>query len=148
VPKGRAPEAMAQGVPITTLPRRNTIFLSFALAFRRDAGADDIFVGVNAIDYSGYPDCRPEYSPPTSRWRARDQAGIEGRTKVKIHAPLMQLDKAGIIRAGWELASHYSLTWSCYDPTQHGRPSAPLATPACCRQRLAAAGVPDPLSRR
>jgi len=149
VPKGRAPESMAQGVPITYVPARNTIFLSFALAFAETLGASDIFVGVNAIDYSGYPDCRPEFLAAYEKMaRLATKAGIEGRSQVKIHAPLMALDKAAIIRRGLELGVNYALTWSCYDPTQHGRACGRCDACQLRAKGFAEAGIPDPLSRR
>jgi 7-cyano-7-deazaguanine synthase len=145
VPKGRSEEEMGGGIPITYVPARNTIFLSFALAYAETLGASDIFVGVNALDYSGYPDCRPEYIEAFERMaNLATKAGVEGTQRLKIHAPLMQLTKEGIIRRGLELGVDYSVTQSCYDPDAEGR-----ACGACdaCRLRLrgfAAVGVPDP----
>jgi 7-cyano-7-deazaguanine synthase len=145
VPKGRSDEDMGSGIPITYVPARNTIFLSFALAWAETLGASDIFVGVNALDYSGYPDCRPEYIEAFERMaNLATKAGVEGTQRLQIHAPLMQLTKEGIIRRGLELGVDYSATQSCYDPDGEGR-----ACGACdaCRLRLrgfAAVGVPDP----
>jgi 7-cyano-7-deazaguanine synthase len=145
VPKGRSEEDMGSGIPITYVPARNTIFLSFALAWAETLGASDIFVGVNALDYSGYPDCRPEYIEAFERMaNLATRAGVEGTQRLQIHAPLMQLTKEGIIRRGLELGVDYSATQSCYDPDGEGR-----ACGACdaCRLRLrgfAAVGVPDP----
>jgi 7-cyano-7-deazaguanine synthase len=145
VPKGRSDEDMGAGIPITYVPARNTIFLSFALAWAETLGASDIFVGVNALDYSGYPDCRPEYIEAFERMaNLATKAGVEGAQRLQIHAPLMQLSKEGIIRRGLELGVDYSATQSCYDPDADGR-----ACGACdaCRLRLrgfAAVGVPDP----
>ncbi|MDP9259687.1 MAG: 7-cyano-7-deazaguanine synthase QueC [Actinomycetota bacterium] len=145
VPKGRSDEDMGAGIPITYVPARNTIFLSFALAWAETLGASDIFVGVNALDYSGYPDCRPEYIEAFERMaNLATKTGVEGTQRLQIHAPLMQLTKEGIIRRGLELGVDYSATQSCYDPDADGR-----ACGACdaCRLRLrgfAAVGVPDP----
>jgi 7-cyano-7-deazaguanine synthase len=145
VPKGRLDEEVGAGIPITYVPARNTIFLSFALAYAETLGASDVFVGVNALDYSGYPDCRPEYIEAFERMaNLATKAGVEGTQRLTIHAPLMQLTKEGIIRRGLELGVDYAATLSCYDPDAQGR-----ACGACdaCRLRLrgfAAAGVPDP----
>jgi 7-cyano-7-deazaguanine synthase len=145
VPKGRSDEDMGGGIPITYVPARNTIFLSFALAWAETLGASDIFVGVNALDYSGYPDCRPEYIEAYERMaNLATKAGVEGTQKLKIHAPLMQLTKEGIIRRGLELGVDYSVTQSCYDPDAEGRACGDCDA---CRLRLrgfAAVGVPDP----
>jgi 7-cyano-7-deazaguanine synthase len=146
VPKDRSLDAMAQGIPITYVPARNTIFLSFALAWAETLGAGDIFIGVNALDYSGYPDCRPEYIAAYEHMaNLATKAGVEGRARVHIHTPLIQLTKAQIIQRGLELGVDYGLTSSCYDPDADGRPCG-----ACdsCRLRakgFAEAGVPDPL---
>ena len=146
VPKGRAPEAMTQGIPITYVPARNTIFLSFALAFAETLGADDIFVGVNALDYSGYPDCRPEYIAAFENMaRLATKAGVEGKGKVKIHAPLLALDKAGIIRRGRELGVDYALTWSCYDPQPWSKPCSRCDACVLRAKGFAEAGLSDPL---
>ena len=145
VPKGRSDEEVGAGIPITYVPARNTIFLSFALAYAETLGASDVFVGVNALDYSGYPDCRPEYIEAFERMaNLATKAGVEGTQRLKIHAPLMQLTKEGIIRRGLELGVDYAATLSCYDPDPQRR-----ACGACdaCRLRLrgfAAAGVLDP----
>jgi 7-cyano-7-deazaguanine synthase len=146
VPKERSTEEMASGIPITYVPARNTIFLSFALAWAEVLGAQDIFIGVNALDYSGYPDCRPEYIEAFEKMaRLATKAGVEGSMRLKIHTPLIAMTKAEIIKTGLQLGVNYSLTHSCYDPTAEG--------PACgkcdsCRLRLkgfAEAGVSDPL---
>jgi len=121
VPKGRTLEEMSIGIPVTYVPARNTIFLSFALAWAEVLGANDIFIGVNALDYSGYPDCRPEYIDAYERMAAlATKAGVEGRQKLKIHTPLIALSKAEIIRRGVELGVDYSLTCTCYDPSPDG----------------------------
>lgn len=120
VPKDRPIEEMGHGIPVTYVPARNTIFLSFALAWAEVLGADDIFLGVNALDYSGYPDCRPEYIAAFEKLaNLATKAGVEGRS-FKIHTPLILLSKAEIIRKGVELGVDYALTTSCYDPTPQG----------------------------
>ena len=145
VPKGRSPEETSRGIPVTYVPARNTIFLSFALAWAEVLGAADIFIGVNALDYSGYPDCRPEYLQAYQRMAdLATKAGVEGRQRLTIHAPLIALRKGEIIRRGLELGVDYGLTWSCYDPSPEG-----LACGECdsCRLRLkgfAEAGARDP----
>src|SRR3954467_11868922 len=117
VPKGRGADQIAHGIPITYVPARNTIFLSYALAWAEVLESADIFIGVNALDYSGYPDCRPEYIEAYERMaNLATAAGVEGRTHVKIHAPLMKLGKADIVRAARDLGLDFSLTHSCYDP--------------------------------
>jgi 7-cyano-7-deazaguanine synthase len=121
VPKGRAVEEMSDGIPVTYVPARNTIFLSFALAWAEVLGSSDVFIGVNALDYSGYPDCRPEYVEAYERMaNLATKAGVEGKQRLKIHTPLINLTKAEIIRKGLELGVDYSLTLSCYDPTPEG----------------------------
>jgi 7-cyano-7-deazaguanine synthase len=149
VPKGRSTEDIGEGIPITYVPARNTIFLSFALAWAEVLGASDIFIGVNALDYSGYPDCRPEYIEAYERMaNLATKAGVEGRQRLKIHTPLIQLSKREIIERGLELGIDYSLTITCYDPS-------PLDE-ACghcdaCQLRLkgfAEAGVEDPARYR
>src|SRR5579863_7121080 len=117
VPKGRSDADMAAGIPVTYVPARNTIFLSFALAWAEVLEANHIFAGMNAIDYSGYPDCRPEYIEAFERLaNLATKAAVEGRQKIQIHTPLLKLSKAEIIRRGLELGVDYSLTKSCYDP--------------------------------
>lgn len=121
VPKGRALEEMSCGVPITYVPARNTIFLSFALAWAEVLEASDIFIGVNALDYSGYPDCRPEYIAAYERMaNLATKAGVEGKQLLKIHTPLIALSKALIIKKGIELGVDYAMTITCYDPTPEG----------------------------
>lgn len=118
VPKGRTIEEMGSDIPVTYVPARNTIFLSFALAWAEVIGSSDIFIGVNALDYSGYPDCRPEYIAAYERMaNLATKAGVEGRQALTIHTPLIQLTKAEIIRKGVELGVDYSLTVTCYDPS-------------------------------
>ena len=121
VPKDRAPGAMQSGIPVTYVPARNTIFLSFALAWAEVLPASDIFIGVNAIDYSGYPDCRPEYIEAYERMaNLATKAAVEGTQRLKIHTPLLRMSKAEIIRVGLALGFDYSLTLSCYDPSSGG----------------------------
>ena len=145
VPKGRALDKMGEGIPVTYVPARNTIFLSFALAFAEVLGAFDIFIGVNALDYSGYPDCRPEYIEAYERMaNLATKAGVEGRTKVTVHTPLIALSKADIIRRGLELGVDYSITRSCYDPSLDGESCGQCDS---CQLRLkgfAEVGTPDP----
>ena len=121
VPHHHAPESAAGGIPTTYVPARNTIFLSFATAWAEVLGADDIFIGVNAVDYSGYPDCRPEYIEAFERMaRLATRAGVQDRRQLVIHAPLMRMSKADIIRKGISLGVDYGLTVTCYDPTPAG----------------------------
>ena len=122
VPKGRSTKQMGHGIPITYVPARNTIFLSFALAWAEVLEAQDIFIGVNALDYSGYPDCRPDFIRAFQRLAdLATRTGVEGRARFRIHAPLMKLDKAAIIHTGLKLGVDYALTTSCYDPGPRGR---------------------------
>lgn len=145
VPKDRDDEAIAHGIPITYVPARNTIFLSFCLAWAEVLGATDIFIGVNAVDYSGYPDCRPEYVAAFEQMaNLATRGGVEGATPLRIHAPLMRLSKREIVELGISLGVDYSITLSCYDPSADG-----LACGHCdaCRLRLegfAKAGAQDP----
>jgi 7-cyano-7-deazaguanine synthase len=123
VPKGRSTEEMSGEIPITYVPARNTIFLSFALAWAEILGSSDIFIGVNALDYSGYPDCRPEFIEAFERMaNLATKSGVEGRQALKIRTPLIALTKAEIIRKGISLGVDYSLTSSCYDPSPSGQP--------------------------
>jgi 7-cyano-7-deazaguanine synthase len=146
VPKDRGEAEMTDGIPVTYVPARNTIFLSIALGWAETLGASDIFIGVNALDYSGYPDCRPEYLSAFERMaNLGTKAGVEGAIIWRIHAPLIQMTKAEIIRAGTALGVDYSLTHSCYDPDSEGRPCGRCDS---CRLRLkgfAEAGLTDPL---
>jgi 7-cyano-7-deazaguanine synthase len=145
VPKDRAPEAMGRDIPITYVPARNTIFLSFALAWAEVLEASDIVIGVNSLDYSGYPDCRPEYIEAFERMAAlATRAGVEGRQRVRIRTPLIRLTKAEIIRAGAAVGVDYSLTLSCYDPAPDGAACGRCDACALRRKGFAEAGVPDP----
>ena len=143
VPKNRD-LAAESGIPSTYVPARNTIFLSFALGWAEVLGAADIFIGVNAVDYSGYPDCRPEYVTAYERMaNLATKAGVEGR-KLTIHTPLIDLTKAGIIRKGVELGLDYGLTHSCYDPDAEGRACGSCDSCLIRKKGFAEAGVPDP----
>lgn len=145
VPKHDSADELAADIPVTYVPARNTIFLSFALAYAETVGASDVFIGVNALDYSGYPDCRPEYIRSFEEMaNLATRAGVEG-SKLTIHAPLMELTKAGTIRAGLALGVDYGLTSSCYDPDDTGRPCGHCDS---CLLRLKGfdeAGAVDPL---
>jgi 7-cyano-7-deazaguanine synthase len=123
VPKGRSAAEMGEGIPVTYVPARNTIFLSFALAWAETLASSDIFIGVNALDYSGYPDCRPEYIEAYARMaNLATRAGVEGRTRLQIHTPLIGLTKAEIVKLARELGVPFGLTHSCYDPGPAGVP--------------------------
>jgi 7-cyano-7-deazaguanine synthase len=145
VPKDRSEAQMTAGIPVTYVPARNTIFLSVALGWAEVLGAWDLFIGVNAVDYSGYPDCRPEFISAFQRLAAlATKAGVEGTAPWKIHAPLISLSKADIIRRGAALGVDYSLTHSCYDPDQRGKACGHCDS---CQLRLkgfADAGLTDP----
>jgi 7-cyano-7-deazaguanine synthase len=147
VPKGRSESEMAQGIPVTYVPARNTIFLSFAVALAERIGAHDIFFGANQLDYSGYPDCREEYIRAFEKMaNLATKAGVEGKSRLKIHVPLLHMTKAEIIKTGFSLGLDYALTWSCYDPSADGR-----ACGLCdsCQLRLKgfkAAGAIDPIA--
>jgi 7-cyano-7-deazaguanine synthase len=146
VPKGRGPEEIKRGIPVTYVPARNTIFLSFALALAERVESADIFFGANQLDYSGYPDCREPYIRAFEQMaNLATKAGVEGKSRLRIHAPLIHMTKAEIITAGTKLGMDYSLTWSCYDPASDAR-----ACGLCdsCRLRLkgfAEASLEDPI---
>ncbi|MFC9635276.1 7-cyano-7-deazaguanine synthase QueC [Streptomyces mirabilis] len=134
------------GVPITYVPARNTIFLSFALAFAETVGASDIFTGVTAVDYSGYPDCRPEYMDAFATMaNLATRAGVEGTSRMTLHSPLIALSKADIVREGLRLGVDYSLTSSCYDPDDQGRACGQCDTCLLRLKGFAEAGVKDPV---
>ena len=146
VPKGRSTEEMSGEIPITYVPARNTIFLSFALAWAEVLGCSDIFIGVNALDYSGYPDCRPEFIAAFERLaNLATRAGVEGRQALKIHTPLISLTKAEIIRKGLELGVDYSLTSSCYDPSPSGAPCGSCDSCVLRQKGFRENGLVDPL---
>jgi 7-cyano-7-deazaguanine synthase len=146
VPKGRSAEEIAHGIPLTYVPARNTIFLSFALALAERIEAENIFFGANELDYSGYPDCREEYIHAFERMaNLATKAGVEGKSRIKISVPLIHMTKAQIVKQGLALGLDYGLTWSCYDPAPDGRACALCDS---CQLRLkgfAEAGVTDPI---
>ena len=149
VPKGRSPGERGEGIPVTYVPARNTIFLSFALAWAEVLGAADLYIGVNALDYSGYPDCRPEYVAAFEAMASlATKAGVEGRQRLTVHAPLLALTKADIIRKGHSLGVDYGLTSSCYDPGPDGRPCGACDSCLLRAKGFAEAGVADPLLAR
>jgi 7-cyano-7-deazaguanine synthase len=149
VPKSRTDHEISSGIPITYVPARNTIFLAFALAWAEVLEAADIFIGVNAIDYSGYPDCRPEYIDAFEKMaNLATKAGVEGRTRVRVHAPLVRLSKAGIVHLASDLGVDFSLTHSCYDPDTSGRPCGHCDSCVLRKRGFAEAGIDDPLNYR
>jgi 7-cyano-7-deazaguanine synthase len=147
VPKDRSDEAIAHGIPITYVPARNTVFLSLALGYAEVVGAADLFIGVNAVDYSGYPDCRPEYIAEFEKLaNLATKAGVEQTMRFRIHTPLIDMTKSDIIRRGVQLGVDYGLTFSCYAPSEAG-----IACGHCdaCRLRrkgFAALGLADPIA--
>jgi 7-cyano-7-deazaguanine synthase len=147
VPKDRSAGEMTAGIPITYVPARNTVFLALALAWAETLGAFDLFVGVNCVDYSGYPDCRPEYLHAFETLaNLATKAGVEGTGRFRVHAPLLMLTKDQIIRRGLELGVDYGLTHSCYDPAPDGRACGRCDS---CRLRLEAfakLGLTDPVA--
>jgi 7-cyano-7-deazaguanine synthase len=146
VPKDRDVSA-AHDIPVTYVPARNTIFLSFALAWAETLGATDIFVGVNALDYSGYPDCRPAYLRAFEAMaNLATRAGVEGTQRLTIHAPLLHLTKGGIVALGHELGVDYALTTSCYDPAPNGDACGRCDACLLRRKGFAEAGVTDPIA--
>jgi 7-cyano-7-deazaguanine synthase len=149
VPKDRPAAAAADGIPVTYVPARNTIFLSFALAWAETLGSSDVFVGVNALDYSGYPDCRPEYIAAFERLaNLATRAGVEGAQRLRIHAPLIEWSKARIIEEGLALGVDYAITSSCYDPGPRGEPCGRCDACVLRAKGFAEAGVADPLLAR
>jgi len=147
VPRDRSAGEISTGIPITYVPARNTIFLSFAVAWAEVLGADDIFIGVNAIDYSGYPDCRPQYIDAFEKMaRLATRAGVEQGRMLRIHTPLILLTKAQIIQRGLELGVDYSLTLSCYDPGPGGRACGHCDACTLRRKGFREAGVADPIA--
>ncbi|GAA0254383.1 7-cyano-7-deazaguanine synthase QueC [Saccharothrix mutabilis subsp. mutabilis] len=142
-------EVAADNVPITYVPARNTIFLSFALAYAEVSGATDIFAGVTAVDYSGYPDCRPEYMAAYEEMaNLATRAGIEGTNRLRLHSPLIEMSKADIIREGLRLGVDYSITSSCYDPDERGRACGRCDTCLLRLKGFSEAGVSDPVVYR
>ena len=144
VPKPASAAEIGKEIPVTYVPARNTVFLSFALAWAEVLGARDLFIGVNALDYSGYPDCRPEFLEAFEKVaNLGTKAGVEG-ARFRIHAPLLRLSKAEIIRRGVELGVDYGLTHSCYDPDASGRACGRCDSCVLRKKGFAEAGVPDP----
>jgi 7-cyano-7-deazaguanine synthase len=144
VPKGRDEAQMTHDIPVTYVPARNTIFLSFALAWAEVLEAADIFIGVNALDYSGYPDCRPEFIEAFEKMaNLATRVGVEGVTRVKIHTPLISLSKAEIVSYGVKLEVPVELTWSCYDPGPDGRPCGACDSCLLRAKGFREAGVTD-----
>ncbi|MBA3319241.1 MAG: 7-cyano-7-deazaguanine synthase QueC [Gemmatimonadales bacterium] len=144
VPKDTPMDRIGAAIPVTYVPGRNTIFLSFALAWAETLGASDVFLGANALDYSGYPDCRPEYIEAFERMaNLATRAGLEGR-RLRIQTPLINLSKAEIVKLGHRLGVEYALTWSCYDPTPEGTPCGRCEACILRRKGFMEAGVDDP----
>ncbi len=146
VPKDRDENAISDEIPVTYVPARNTIFLSFALAYAEVIGAQDIFIGVNALDYSGYPDCRPEYIESFQTMaNLATKSSVEGNKSISIHTPLIHMTKAEIIQTGIELGLDYSITHSCYDPNENGISCGHCDACHLRRNGFEAAGLTDPL---
>ena len=146
VPKGRDHHEIAHGIPITYVPARNTIFLSFALAWAEVLAANDIFLGVNALDYSGYPDCRPEFIAAFETMaNLATKAGVEGRRRLTIHTPIIAMTKAQIIATGLSLGVDYGLTSSCYDPSPTGKPCGQCDSCLLRQKGFRENGIEDPL---
>ena len=149
VPKHAPVGEIAQGIPVTYVPARNTIFLSYALAWAEVLEASDIFIGVNAIDYSGYPDCRPEFIHAFEAMaNLATKAGVEGITRIQIHTPLIKLSKADIVKLGAEAGLDFSLTHSCYDPDAEGRACGECDSCLLRKKGFEEAGIWDPLTYR
>jgi len=145
VPKDRSPDDMSHGIPITYVPARNTILLGLALGYAETVGAFDIFIGANVLDYSGYPDCRPEFlSAFENLANLATKAGVEGAGRFRVHSPLLKMTKAEIIREGVRLGVDYALTLSCYDPDARGRACGRCDSCLLRKKGFAEAGVPDP----
>lgn len=146
VPKKRSAKAISKGIPITYVPARNSIFLSIALGYAETIGAFDIFIGANAVDYSGYPDCRPEFLRVFEKLaNLATKAGVEKRGRFRIHAPLLRWSKARIILEGKKLGLDYSLTHSCYDPSPRGKPCQQCDSCLLRQKGFEEAGLQDPL---
>ena len=145
VPKNQSVDDIGSEIPVTYVPARNTIFLSFALAWAETLGAADIFIGVNALDYSGYPDCRPEYIAAFETMaNLATRAGVTGKERIRIHTPLIHLTKAQIIELGLKLGVDYSQTLSCYDPDESGNACGRCDSCSLRKKGFADAGLPDP----
>lgn len=146
VPKGRSVEAMGSGIPVTYVPARNTIFLSYALAWAEVLESQDIFIGVNALDYSGYPDCRPAFIEAFERMaNLATRAGVEGTSRLRIHTPLIRLTKAEIVARGTALGVDFALTWSCYEPQPGGLACGRCDSCLLREKGFREAGVRDPV---
>lgn len=144
IPKNRSAAEMNHGIPITYVPARNTIFLAFALAWAEVLKCSDIFIGVNAIDYSGYPDCRPEFIDAFEHMaNLATKAGVEGGARLHIHAPLAKLSKAAIVRLAVEVGVNFAMTHSCYDPGPEGRPCGQCDSCLLRRKGFEEAGIED-----
>lgn len=149
VPKGRSLDQMSEKIPVIYVPARNTIFLSFALAWAEVLGSSDIFIGVNALDYSGYPDCRPEFIEAFERLaNLATKAGVEGYQRLRIHTPLIALSKSEIIQTGLRLGVDYGLTSSCYDPSPTGEPCGTCDSCLLRQKGFRDNGLSDPLKYR
>jgi 7-cyano-7-deazaguanine synthase len=145
VPKGRSAAQMTAEIPVTYVPARNTVFLSLSLAWAEVIECSNIFIGVNALDYSGYPDCRPEFIEAFEEMaNLATKAGVEGRMGLKIHTPLILLSKAEIVKLGAQLGLDFSLTHSCYDPDEAGHPCGQCDSCVLRRKGFEEAGVKDP----
>jgi 7-cyano-7-deazaguanine synthase len=146
VPKSRSEQDMQKEIPVTYVPARNTIFLSYALAWAEVISASDIFIGVSAVDYSGYPDCRPEYIEAFEHMASlATKAAVEGKTQITIRAPLIHMSKAEIIQKGVELGVDYSITHSCYDPSPEGKACGQCDSCLLRKKGFTEAGIPDPI---
>jgi 7-cyano-7-deazaguanine synthase len=146
VPKQATAKQIGKGIPSTYVPARNTVFLSMALAWAEVLGAEHIFIGVNALDYSGYPDCRPEFIHAYENLaRLATKKGVEGKWKLKIHTPLLHMSKAQIVKAGLKLKINYGLTHSCYDPKAKGKPCGHCDSCLLRAKGFQEAGVKDPI---
>ena len=145
VPKARSLDAMSDGIPVTYVPARNTIFLSCALAWAEVLRASDIFIGVNALDYSGYPDCRPEFMKAFERMaNLATKAAVEAKMRIKIHTPLIHMTKAQIIKKGIDLGVNYDITHSCYDPSPDGKACGQCDSCLLRKKGFKEAGIADP----
>ena len=146
VPKGRSGEAIGAGIPVTYVPARNTIFLAHALAWAETLASQDIFIGVNVLDASGYPDCRPEFIEAFERLaNLATKAGVEGTSRFRIHTPLITLSKAQIVSRAFELGVNLSLTWSCYEPESDGRACGLCDSCLLRKKGVAEARIADPV---
>ena len=139
--------AIGEGIPVTYVPARNTVFLSYALGWAEVLEAQDLFLGVNALDYSGYPDCRPEFVEAFERLaNLATKAGVEGKSRFRVHTPLITLTKAQIVLRAWELGVDFALTWSCYEPGPDGRPCGTCDSCLLRARGFAEANLQDPVA--